>query len=87
MIIIVFFLTVFYVFLKAFQQRNVTMDKKNTILPVSLMMGICEYTGIGIAGVEAATHGILAASTLGVSAGLGGAIGCYAAIYLHKRMH
>jgi hypothetical protein len=87
MIFIVFFLSLVYVFLKAFQQRNVTLDTKLTILPISLFMGICEYAGMGIAGVTAANEGVLASAVLGLGAGLGGAVGCYTAIYLHKRFH
>lgn len=87
MIIAVFFISVFYVFCKAFQQRNVTLDKKKTILPMSILMGLCEYTGFGIVSVTAVNEGILSASFLGIIAGLGGCVGCIGAIELHKKLH
>ena len=87
MIFVVFLITLFYVALKVFQQRNVTLDHHKTIVPVSILMGVCEYTGVGIAGMTAANDGILAATFLGIGAGTGGAIGCYIAIYLHKKVH
>lgn len=86
-IVVVFFLTLFYVFLKAFQQRNVTLNTPKTILPISVLMGVCEYTGMGIAGITAANSGLLMTASLGIVAGFGGAVGCFAAMWLHKRMH
>ncbi len=87
MIIIIFFISFFYVFCKAFQQRNVTLDNKLTILPVSMIMGVLEYTGIGIVGIQAVEKGLISAAILGVVAGLGGAVGCIVAIELHKKLH
>lgn len=73
------FLTAIYVGLRSLQQLNVVHAKYWRILPTSLAMGIGDVALILI---------MVRADTLwiGVVNGLGGAIGCLAAIYLHKRM-
>lgn len=76
-----------FVFCKAFQQRNVTMDKKLTIFPMSMAMGVLEFTSLGIGSVTAVNSGIAQASILGIASGIGGTVGCILAIELHKKLH
>ena len=71
--------TAFYVAARAMQQLNVVHGKYWRVLPVSLLMGV---------GDVALVLMMVRADTLliGLSNGIGGAIGCLAAMYLHKRM-
>jgi hypothetical protein len=68
-----------YVFLRAFQQINVIHQHYWRILPTSLGMGIGDVVLILL---------IVKADTLwiGLSNGIAGACGCYAAIYLTRRL-
>ena len=72
-------LTCLYVGLRSFQQLNVIHAKYWRVFPTSLAMGV---------GDVALIYLMVRADTLwiGVWNGVGGAIGCLAAIYLHKRM-
>ena len=72
-------LTCVYVGLRSLQQLNVVHAKYWRVLPTSLAMGV---------GDVALIYLMVRADTLwiGVWNGVGGAIGCLAAIYLHKRM-
>ena len=71
--------TFLYVFLRAFQQINVIQHHYWRIVPTSLGMGIGDVVLILL---------IVKADTLwiGVSNGVAGALGCYMAIYLTKRL-
>ena len=71
--------TALYVACRSFQQLNVIHSKYWRVLPTSLAMGV---------GDVALIYLMVRADTLwiGVWNGVGGAIGCLAAIYLHKRM-
>lgn len=69
-----------FVFLKAFQQRNVVLDHYWPIIPVSWLMFAAEAYVI----VAVASHGwdIWFVGAVGTSAG----IGAIAAMYLHRRI-
>lgn len=71
--------TAVYVFCRALQQLNVVHQKYWRILPVSLLMGV---------GDVALVLMMVKADTLliGLSNGIGGALGCFAAMALHRRM-
>ena len=71
--------TAVYVFCRAWQQLNVVHQKYWRIPLVSLLMGVGDVALVLI---------MVKADTLfiGISNGIGGALGCYAAMYLHKRM-
>ena len=72
--------TFLYVALRAFQQLNVVYGHYWRILPTSIGMGIGDVTLILL---------IVKADNLwmGVTNGLAGACGCYAAMYVSKRLH
>lgn len=68
-----------FVFLKAFQQRNVAFDNYALIMPFSFGMAATEVFVIA----SIATTG---ASLLAIFAiGLGGGLGCIAGMWGHKR--
>ena len=73
-----------FVFLKAFQQRNVAFEHYAAVMPLSLMMGLAEYTMIGVIAVQAAqmSHSWLTALAMGAGAGLGALL----AIKIHTRV-
>lgn len=74
-----FFVSAGYVFLKAYQQQNVTHRNFAWILPCSMGMAFLEVSGLLM---------ILKADTIWIfiPIGIGATIGCCAAIYLHERM-
>lgn len=68
------------VFLRAMQQLNVVHDRKRWVPPISLAMATCEAVVVvnyARAGVEL---------WLILSTGTGAAIGCLAAMALHRRL-
>lgn len=72
-------ITALYVACRAFQQLNVIHGCYARILPTSLAMGVGDVALILLM-VKADTLWI------GVANGLGGAVGCIAAMQLHQRM-
>lgn len=75
-----------YVALKSFQQLNVMHHKILWVWPVSLGMGLCEVFLVGTIAVTAVSEGWLEMSFLGVSLGLGGAVGATLSMILHKKI-
>jgi hypothetical protein len=73
-----------YVFMRAFQQRNVIHNNYKWIPPVSYAMAACDTFLVFSIAKHADT--LMAASIIAFSAGTGGAIGCIAAMILHDRM-
>ena len=69
-----------YIFLKAFQQKNVMHDKYWWMVPCSLAMGCAEVFVIVVVATSSATI------VSGLSIGLGGGIGCIVACLAHKRI-
>lgn len=67
-----------FVALKAFQQLNVMHDRTKWVLPTSLMMAFMEVSII----IGAISNGWTAAIPMGI----GGGLGCLAAMNLHRRM-
>lgn len=69
-----------FVFLKAFQQRNVAFDNYVAVMPISFLMACTEVYVIGSV-AQAGWHFPLVAA-IGVGAGLG----CMAAMFLHHHI-
>jgi len=69
-----------FVFLKAFQQRNVAFDNYVAVMPVSILMAATEVYVIGSVARQGWHLPLVAA--IGVGAG----IGCMAAMYLHHHI-
>jgi len=81
MVIKLFFVTFIYIGLKAFQQKNVAGGQYLPVVPVSFLMATCEvYTVYAVA-----TSGFHLANVTAV--GLGGGLGCMAAMYVHNRIY
>ena len=69
-----------FVFLRAFQQRNVAFDHYKWIMPTSWCMGLAEVYWVA----AIATQGF--SLPLALALGTGGGIGCLIAMYLHKKI-
>lgn len=69
-----------FVFLKAFQQRNVAFDNYIAVMPVSFLMACTEVYVIGT--VAASGWHFPLVTAIGVGAGLG----CMSAMYLHHHI-
>lgn len=72
-----------FVFLKAFQQRNVAFDQHGWVIPTSFAMAAFEVTVVALVakiGISQQTVGAIAA------VGLGGGLGATAAMRLHAAM-
>ena len=71
--------TAFYVSLRSLQQLHVVHGQYWRVLPTSLLMGVGDVAIILL---------IVRADSLwiGLTNGLGGALGCYGAMWLHKRL-
>jgi hypothetical protein len=85
MIYITIFVVYFiYVFLRAFQQRNVIHNNYMMILPVSYGMALCDAGMMYSIATYATDSWELI--KLAACAGTGGGIGCIAAMLSHDRM-
>ena len=69
-----------FVFLKAFQQRNVAFDNYIAVMPISFLMACTEVYVIGSVAARGWHFPLVAA--LGIGAGLG----CISAMYLHHHI-
>ena len=69
-----------FVFLKAFQQRNVAFDHYGWILPTSMLMATAEVYVIAVI-VRVGYDPLLV-----ISVGCGGGLGCLLAMVVHRRM-
>lgn len=75
-----------FVFVKAFQQRNVTFMHYKWVMPTSMLMSCTEVVVIGYVAIQAVTvSSILLLWPLVLAMGIGGGLGCLAAMYLHHR--
>lgn len=77
---LLFFTSFVYIFLKAFQQRNVAFDKYLWIMPTSYGLAVTEI--YMIASVAREGLGFLIVMSVGTGAGLGALV----ATYIHRRM-
>ena len=69
-----------FVFLKAFQQRNVAFDHYVPVIPISMLMAACEYyivAAVALSGYSLA---------LVFYAGCGAGLGAMSAMYLHRHI-
>lgn len=86
-LIVIFLLTFLYVFLRAFQQRNVTAGKLPLIIPVSYLMGFLEISNVSISTIRVIQNGYIEILSIGFFAGTGGWMGAFLAIWLHKKLY
>lgn len=68
-----------FIFLKAFQQRNVAFDHYRWVIPTSLAMALFEVWVV--AAVVRVGYDLILVGSVGLGAGIGALI----AMYLHKR--
>jgi len=78
-VILLFFTSLAFIALRAFQQLNVQHDRYLWVPPTTAMMALCEVASITT---------ILKNPTLwaAVPMALGGVLGCWFSMYLHRRM-
>lgn len=73
-----------FVFLKAFQQRNVAFDHDRWVIPISMLMAGAEvYVVARVASIGLDIAQIGSAVALGV----GGGLGALMAMKTHRRLH
>lgn len=76
----------FFVFLKAFQQRNVQGLHYRMILPISYVMAATEVFVISIVAIKAVNYTSLGELiALALSIGTGGGFGALAGMYIHNK--
>ena len=82
--LIVGLMSFFFVFFKAFQQRNVAFEHYTAVMPLSILMGFTEYTMYFIVAMQAAKTdpSVWTALCMGVGAGSGALL----AIRLHTKL-
>ena len=74
-----------FIFLKAFQQRNVAFLHYWWVVPTSLLMGVVEVGVVGYVAISAtAATSFFALWPLVVSVGIGGGLGAVASMWIHK---
>lgn len=75
-----------FIFLKAFQQRNVAFMHYAWVLPTSFAMGVVEVGVIGAVAIEAsnAEH-FIDMWPLIVAVAFGGGLGCLASMFVHHK--
>lgn len=72
-----------FIFLKAFQQRNVAHLNWFPVLPTSFLMAVAEVVVIGSV-AKAAIDGSIWGPVVALS--LGGGLGCLCSMYVHSRI-
>lgn len=72
-----------FVFLRAFQQRNVAYLNYKWVMPTSWLMALVEVGTIGVVAKQFVVYGY--SFTLAFMVGTGTGLGCLAAMFLHKR--
>lgn len=75
-----------FIFLKAFQQRNVAFMHYGWVVPTSLLMGVVEVGVVGAVAIKAtAAASFLALWPMIVAIGIGGGLGAVASMYIHHK--
>lgn len=74
-----FFCQLIFVFLKAFQQRNVAFDNYKWVFPTSLAMAAAEYAVVALIVQAGYSIGVV------LGAGTGAGLGCLGAMLVHKK--
>jgi Na+/H+ antiporter NhaA len=76
-----------FIFLKAFQQRNVAFMHYMWVVPTSLLMGIVEVGVVGAVAIKAtASSSYLDLWPMIVAIGIGGGLGAVASMFIHKKI-
>lgn len=76
-----------FIFLKAFQQRNVAYLHYGLVLPTSVAMAVAEIGVIGAVAIKATSveSYVQMAPMVGAVA-LGGGLGCLASMWIHHKL-
>lgn len=84
---LVFLIGLLKVAARAFQQRNVVFDKWMSIIPTTYIMASMEILLTGFTALEFVENGFSSALFLILSYGTGGWLGCWFAMWFHKKVH
>lgn len=84
--IVIFCLGFAKVAARAFQQKNVMHDQFKSIIPTSYIMAVLEIGFVGVSAIQTIEHGYSSIIALAFAYGTGGWIGCWFALWLHKRL-
>ena len=75
-----------YVFLRAFQQKNVAFDHYKWVMPISYAMSIVDVAVMSIVAYKVATEGITWELLIfALCLGTGGGLGAMTAMWTHNR--
>ncbi len=86
-LITTFFASFVFIFLKAFQQRNVAFDHLSAIVPCSMLMAFAEFIVIGNVAVAAVLDvPFIYKAGVVLVIGLGSGLGALIATIIHKRV-
>ena len=75
-----------FIFMKAFQQRNVAFMHYGWVLPTSALMAVVEVGVVGAVAIEATqAESFFDLSSLIGAIALGGGLGCMASMWVHHK--
>ncbi len=75
-----------FIFLKAFQQRNVAFMHYWWVVPCSLLMGVVEVGVVGAVAIKAtAAASFISLWPMVLAIGIGGGLGAVASMYVHYK--
>lgn len=75
-----------FIFLKAFQQRNVAFMHYAWVLPTSAAMAVAEVGVVGYVALEATSaSGLMDMAPVVTAIALGGGLGCLASMWIHHK--
>lgn len=75
-----------FIFLKAFQQRNVAFMHYRWVIPTSILMGTVEVGVMGAVALEAlSASNFLDMWPIVAAVSVGGSLGCVASMYMHHK--
>lgn len=74
-----------YIFLKAYQQKNVMHSDYMAMVPTSFAMAFTEYMTVGIVAASFIQDGVIGAALSILALGIGGASGGCLGVYLNDK--
>ena len=84
---LIFVMAYAFVFAKAYQQRNVIHNNWLWVPVFSFIMAFLELAAVSIGVLDIAQNGWGRLLVLGSAQGLGGALGCWTAMWLDNRVN
>ena len=82
----IFFMSLMRVSSRVFQQKNVIHDNYALMIPTSYMMSFLDIAQTTMCAILIIDEGFIQLIPLSIAAGTGGWLGCWLALWLHKRV-